>query len=157
MRIDQLPELPQDALSANVPCTYNGADYQTPLTVNQSGQYYQSGERINRAFQGFGYISSSRKQMTITVILPKPMLPSASVSITSVTASIRTVGGGYVGTALNTDFTSIFSSADCNGTVLTMIFINTSEFRYGQGGTSYGVVTNNTPVCGQITLNAVVN
>ena len=157
MRIDQLPTLPGDALSANVPCTYNGADYQTPMTVNQSGQYYQSGDTITGAFYGSGFVTTDSQQLTVTVFMPKLFLPDASITPTSVRVSMRTVGGGYVGTAIDTDMTNIFSSAVCSGAALTVTLISPTALQYGSGGASRGTITNNTPVAGYIQLTATVD
>lgn len=156
MRINQLPTLPAEAQQANVPCTYNGADYQTPMTVNVQQQFYQSGETINHTFFGYGFITTDSKQMTVAFPTPKPFQPGATLIVTSITASMRTVGGGYVGNAINKDFTGILSSATCDGSMLSIVLMSNTALTYGSGGTSRGVITNNTPVCGYITLQAIV-
>lgn len=158
MRIDQLPTLPEDALSANVPCTYNGADYQTPMTVNQSGQFYQSGEQISGAFYGSGFITTDAQQLTVTVFMPKLFQPSASIGTpSSILVSMRAVGGGYVGTAIATDMTSLFSSSVCAGAGMTVTLMSSTPFQYGVSGSSRGQIPNNTPVCGYIQITATVN
>ncbi len=158
MRIDQLPTLPEEALSANVPCTYNGADYQTPMTVNQSGQFYQSGEQISGTFHGCGFITTDAQQLTMTVFVPKLFQLGASIGTPdSILVSMRAVGGGYVGTAINTDMTSLYSSCECNGVGLTITLISATPFLYGVSGSSRGQILNNTPVCGYIRLTATVN
>lgn len=158
MRIDQLPTLPEEALSANVPCTYNGADYQTPMTVNQSGQFYQSGEQIRGTFYGSGFVTTDSQQLTVTLFVPKLFQPSASIGTpSSILVSMRTVGGGYVGTAIGTDMTSIYSSSVCAGAGLTVTLMSSTPLQYGTSGSSRGQIPNNTPVCGYIYINATVN
>ena len=158
MRIDQLPMLPEEALSANVPCTYNGADYQTPMTVNQSGQFYQSGETIDGYLYGSGFITTTSHQLTMTFPMPKLFQPSASIGTpSSILVSMRAVGGGFVGTEIGTDMTSLYSSSVCNGTALTITIMSTPMFTYGEDGSNYGTIKNNTPVCGYIRLTATVN
>lgn len=157
MRIDQLPTLPSDALSANVPCTYNGADYQTPMNVNQSGQFYQSGERIEATLYGSGFVTTDSEQLTMTFPMPKLFLPGASLRVPeAILVSMRAVGGGYVGTAIASDLTSIYSSSVCSGTALTITLRGNTALQYGVSGSSRGTIPNNTPVCGYIYLIATV-
>jgi len=158
MRIDQLPTLPSDALSANVPCTYNGADYQTPMTVNQSGQFYQSGEEISGSFYGSGFITTDSQQLTVTVFVPKLFQPGTTLGTpVSILVSMRAVGGGYVGTAISADMTSLYSSSVCAGAGLTVTLMSPTAFQYGTSGSSRGQIPNNTPVCGYIYIRVTVN
>lgn len=156
MRINQLPELPEQAESVEVPCSYNGADYKAPMSANLPAQYYQSGEVINGIFYGFGYVSSSAKQISLTLLMPKPFLTDAQITITALVASLRVVDGGYVGNALSTDLTPFISSVISVGSSLQIALVQSAAFTYGSGGTSRGTITNNTPLCGNVQIMANV-
>lgn len=157
MRIAQLPDLPGTAPTVDVPCTYNGADYKTTITANQGAlPIYQSGDSISGYLYGFGYVTSSSKDAWIICPMPKMFQNSATISITSLSVSMRVHNGGYLGS--NTvDMTSLVAAATCQGTALIIKLTSSTAFTYGSGGTPSGTVTNNTPICGYISIQAAVN
>ena len=158
MKISQLPDLPSSASSVEIPCVYNGADYKTPYTANASVlPIYQSGDTINGYLYGYGYVTSDSKALTLVFPMPKIFTAGASVSVTSLLASLRVVQGGYLGANNGVDLTSMITSVTCQGTALIVSLSSVSAFTYGSGGSSSGTVTNNTPVAGYVTIQATVS
>lgn len=157
MRIAQLPDLPDSAPSVEVPCTYNGADYKTEITVNADAlPIYGSGDTISGYLYGYGYVTSSSKDAWIICPMPEMFQSGATISITSLSVSMRVHNGGYLGS--NTvDMTSLVAAATCQGTALIIKLTSSTAFTYGSGGTPSGTVTNNTPMCGYISIQAAVN
>ena len=158
MRIAQLPDLPGTAPTVDVPCTYNGADYKTTITANQDAlPIYGSGDSISGYLYGFGYVSSSSKDSTFVFPMPKVFLGGATISVTSLLVSMRTINGGYLGATNGTDMTSLVTAVTCQGTAIIVNLSKSTAFTYGSGGTSAGTVMNNTPVCGYVSIDATVD
>lgn len=158
MKISQLPNLPSSASSVEIPCVYNGADYKTLYTANSDAlPIYQSGDTISGYLYGYGYVTSSSKDATLIFPMPKMFAAGASVSVTSLLASLRVVQGGYLGASNGIDLTSLITSVTCQGTALIINLSGSSAFTYGTGGSSSGTVTNNTPVAGYVTIQATVS
>lgn len=158
MRIAQLPDLPSSAPSVEVPCTYNGADYKAEITVNADAlPIYGSGDTISGYIYGFGYITSSSKDAVIVCPMPKMFQSGAAVTVSSLLVSMRPHNGGYLGATNGIDMTSLITSAVCQGTALIINLRSSTAFTYGTDGTSAGTVTNNTPMCGYVTIAATVN
>lgn len=157
MRISQLPDLPSSAPTVEVPCTYNGVDYKTEITANAPAlPIYQSGDQITGYLYCYGYVTSDSQSVYITMPLPKVLQSGASVSITSLTGSIRTVNGGYLESANGANLTSRVASVTAQGTALIIGLSKSSAFTYGSGGTPSGNVTNNTPLAGYVSISATV-
>ena len=157
MRIGELPDLPETAPTVVVPCTYNNADYKVEIVANQTSlPIYQSGDYISGYLYGYGYVTSSSKDAWIICPMPKMFQGGATVSITSLSVSMRVHNGGYLGS--NTvDMTSLVAAATCQGTALIIKLSSSTAFTYGSGGTPSGTVTNNTPMCGYVSIIAAVN
>ncbi len=157
MRINDLPALPDSAEGVVVPCSYNGADYKVPLPGAPGAlPLYQSGDDVSGYFYAFGYITSSSKDVWICCPMPKIFQSGATLSVLSLIVSLRVVNGGYLGN--NTvDMTAKLISTECQGGTLIIKLSSASAFTYGSDGTSAGTVTNNTPLCGYISLQAGVN
>ena len=117
---------------------------------------YQSGDYISGYLYGYGYVTSSSKDAWIICPMPKMFQGGATVSITSLSVSMRVHNGGYLGS--NTvDMTSLVAAATCQGTALIIKLSSSTAFTYGSGGTPSGTVTNNTPMCGYVSIIAAVN
>lgn len=160
MRINQLPDLPSNAQGAQIPCTYNGADYKTPLAGGGSGMdgyVYNSGTRVNGTFYGFGYVTSSSTQVTMIFSMPKTFYKGASITPTYISASIRDIHGGYIGNRISANLTSIYNSSTCDGYILTLLLKGSQPLEYGEDGVRKGTCTNNTPVTGYCYLEFNVN
>lgn len=157
MRIDQLPDLPASAGTVVVPCSYNGADYKGSMEANSAVHTWQSGDGINDSLYGFGYVSSSAKVLTFIALTPKMFNAGATVSLTSLLAAIRVVGGGYLSSALNNDLTAEVTSIVCSGTMLIITVTSPVAWTYGSGGTPTGTIPNNTPVAGYVTVQLAVD
>ena len=157
MRIGELPDLPETAPTVVVPCTYNNADYKVEIVANQTSlPIYQSGDYISGYLYGYGYVTSSSKDAWIICPMPKMFQGGATVSITSLSVSMRVHNGGYLGS--NTvDMTSLVAAATCQGTALIIKLTSSTAFTYGSGGTPSGTVTNNTPISGYVSIIAAVN
>lgn len=158
MRISQLPDLPSSAPSVEVPCTYNGADYKAEITVNADAlPIYGSGDSISGYLYGFGHITSSSKDAAIVCPMPKMFQSGAAVTVSSLLVSMRVHNGGYLGASGGIDMTSLITSATCQGTALIINLRSSTAFTYGTDGSSAGTVTNNTPMCGYVSIAATVN
>ena len=157
MRIGELPDLPETAPTVVVPCTYNNADYKVEIVANQTSlPIYQSGDYISGYLYGYGYVTSSSKDAWIICPMPELFQNGATISITSLSVSMRVHNGGYLGS--NTvDMTSLVASTTCQGTALIIKLTSSTAFTYGSGGTPSGTVTNNTPICGYVSIIAAVN
>lgn len=157
MRIGELPDLPETAPTVVVPCTYNNADYKVEIVANQTSlPIYQSGDYISGYLYGYGYVTSSSKDAWIICPMPKMFQSGAAITITSLSVSMRVHNGGYLGS--NTvDMTSLVAAATCQGTALIIKLTSSTAFTYGSGGTPSGTVTNNTPMCGYVSIIAAVN
>ena len=157
MRIAELPDLPETAPTVIVPCTYNNADYKVEVTANQTAlPIYQSGDYISGYLYGYGYVTSNSKDAWLIFPMPEMFQSGATVSITSLTVSMRVHNGGYLGS--NTvDMTSLVAAATCQGSALIIKLTSSTAFTYGSGGTPSGTVTNNTPMCGYVSIIAAVN
>ena len=157
MRISQLPDLPDTAPTVEVPCTYNGVDYKTEITANAPAlPIYQSGDHISGYLYCYGYITSDSQSVYIIMPVQKMFASGASLSITSLTGSIRTVDGGYLESANGANLSSRVSSVTCQGTALIIGLAKSTAFTYGSGGTASGNVSNNTPLAGYVSINATV-
>lgn len=158
MRIAELPDLPETAPTVVVPCTYNNADYKVEIVANQTSlPIYQSGDYISGYLYGFGYVTSGSTDAWIICPMPKLFQAGATVSITSLLCSIRPTNGGYLGASNSIDMTSLVAAATCQGTALIIKLTSSTAFTYGSGGTPSGTVTNNTPICGYVSIIAAVN
>lgn len=157
MRIGELPDLPETAPTVVVPCTYNNADYKVEIVANQTAlPIYQSGDYISGYLYGYGYVTSSSKDAWIICPMPELFQSGATISITSLTVSMRVHNGGYLGNH-TVDMTSLVAATTCQGTALIIKLTDPSAFTYGTGGTPSGTVTNNTPICGYVSIIAAVN
>ena len=157
MKISDLPDLPGTAPNVDVPCTYNGADYKTTITANQGAlPIYQSGDTISGYLYGYGYVTSDSKNATLIFPMPKLFQSGATLSISSLLASMRVVQGGYLGATNGIDLTAKVTGTTCQGTALIISLSSSTAFTYGSGGSSSGTVTNNTPVAGYVSISATV-
>lgn len=157
MRIADLPDLPETAPTVIVPCTFNNADYKVEVTANQNVlPIYQSGDEISGYLYGYGYVTSNSKDAWIICPMPEMFQGGATISITSLSVSMRVHNGGYLGS--NTvDMTSLVEAVTCQGTALIIKLTSPTAFTYGSGGTPSGTVTNNTPMCGYVSIAATVD
>lgn len=157
MRIDQLPDLPGGVSNVTVPCTHNGADYKKEITVEGDAlPIYKVNDEISGYLYGFGYVTSSAKDAAIVCPLPKMFSSGADLRITSLLVSMRVHNGGYLAANAGADLTALISSFVCQGTALIINLHSSTAFTYGTGGTSGGTVTNNTPMCGYVSIAATV-
>lgn len=76
MRISQLPLLPNNVRGVTVPCTYNGADYQTYVATGVFNYVDDTSARANISLNSSGYaeitvptISPSAKLLAVTPIV----------------------------------------------------------------------------------------
>ena len=157
MRIGELPDLPETAPTVIVPCTYNNADYKVEITANQTAlPIYQSGDYISGYLYGYGYVTSSSKDVVLAFPMPKIFQSGATLSVTNLLVSMRVGQGGYLGANNGIDLTSKVTGTTCQGTALIISLSSSTAFTYGSGGSSIGTVTNNTPVAGYISILATV-
>lgn len=158
MRIAQLPDLPSSVPQVVVPCTYNGADYKTPVVANADTlPIYSSGDSLPSYLYGYGYITDDAQEVTLMFPMDKIFLSGTTISITSFLCAMRVAQGGYLANALRVDLTSKVTASYCTGTYLRIVLHNSTAFTYGVSGVSRGTVTNNTPMCGYVSVQATVD
>ena len=158
MRIAHLPDLPSSVPQVVVPCTYNGADYKTPVVANADTlPIYSSGDSLPSYLYGYGYITDDAQEVTLMFPMDKIFLSGTTISITSFLCAMRVAQGGYLANALRVDLTSKVTASYCTGTYLRIVLHNSTAFTYGVSGVSRGTVTNNTPMCGYVSVQATVD
>ncbi len=133
------------------------------LTPSDLGiEMYEYGEVIgNSAGSGsvtgieikcFGYVTEGSTRMFLTLIPPKLFKVKSQLRITSVTGAIRNSYSGYIET-LGADFTQYLRNNqtiwDCNTSYVDVTFEKVEGF---VRSTATGVVVNNIPVTGYVTL-----
>lgn len=158
MRIAQLPDLPSSVPQVIVPCTYNGADYKTEVVANADTlPIYSSGDSLPTYLFGYGYITDDAQEVTLIFPMEKMFMPATTISITSFLCAMRVTQGGYLANALRVDLTNKVTASYCAGTYLRIVLRNSTAFTYGVSGVSRGTVTNNTPMCGYVSVQATVD
>lgn len=103
---------------------------------------YHAGDSASGTWMCFGHITAAGKTIDITVPLGKLTTAVSSVSISTITAGLRTASGGYVGGSETYDVKPYLVSANITQGGLRIRLTNDSGF----GG------TNNTPVNGRVVI-----
>ncbi len=111
----------------------------------------RNGEIIEGRFPAFGVVSGDSKVVLIHIILNKIIPKWCNVRLISDAWTLRCVNGGYVGGTGDFNPTSIgdvLVTNDNNSNVISFRLGARSQVTYD--GTN--VITNNTPVCGDVTV-----
>lgn len=114
--------------------------------------YYKSGDGFtNTTLYGYGYLTSSGKDIIMIFPLPKRTNLVSSLTVTALKLSIRKPAGGYVGgsnwDAIANNYTTITPSFVNEGSSLRLLIRDTSNT-----DGAIAIETNNVPLAGQITI-----